>query len=96
MELIGDVGQMEACFSLFGYSVNLDATYVHSLRRTYYRLRNRIGRTRWYSYVMWAKWKFILVRLEIVLVSTQDRCTVCTKHAIGSEIILGAPDGTPG
>jgi hypothetical protein len=84
MELLGDVGQMEAHFGLFGYSVNLDATYVHSLRRTYYRLRNRIGRTRWYSYVMWAKWKFVLVRLEILLVLTQDRCTVCTEHAIGS------------
>ena len=25
----------------------------------------------------------------------QDRCTVCVKHTIGSEIILDAPDGTP-
>jgi hypothetical protein len=25
MELLGDVGQMEACFSLFGDNVNLDA-----------------------------------------------------------------------
>jgi hypothetical protein len=32
MELIGDEGQMEACFDLFGYRANLDATYVHSLR----------------------------------------------------------------
>ena len=24
-----------------------------------------------------------------------DRCTVCAKHTIGSEIILDAPDGTP-
>jgi hypothetical protein len=27
--------------------------------------------------------------------NTQDRCTVCAKHAIGSEIILCAPDATP-
>ena len=27
--------------------------------------------------------------------SVQDRCTVCTKYTIGSEIILDAPDGTP-
>ena len=27
--------------------------------------------------------------------SVQDRCTVCAKCAIGSEIILDAPDGTP-
>ena len=25
----------------------------------------------------------------------QDRCTVCAKRTIGSEIILDAPDGTP-
>ena len=36
----------------------------------------------------------ILVRLEIVLIFTQDRCTVCAKCTIGSEIILDAPDGT--
>jgi hypothetical protein len=37
----------------------------------------------------------ILVHLEIVLVSLQDRCSVCTKHTVGSEIILDAPDSTP-
>ena len=31
------------------------------------------------------------VRLETVFVWVQDRCTVCTKHAIGSEIILDTP-----
>jgi hypothetical protein len=40
------------------------------------------------------KWNLILVRLETVLVSVQDRCTVCTKRTIGSEIILDAHDGT--
>ena len=34
------------------------------------------------------------VYLEMVLVLVQDRCTVCTKRTIGSEIILDAPDGT--
>ena len=28
--------------------------------------------------------------------SVQDRCTVCAKHAISSEIILDAPIGAPG
>ena len=37
----------------------------------------------------------ILVRLDIVLIWTQDRCTVCADCTIGSEIILDAPDGTP-
>ena len=37
----------------------------------------------------------VYVRLEIVLIFTQDRCTVCAKHTIGSEIVLDALDGTP-
>jgi hypothetical protein len=28
------------------------------------------------------------------VMSMQDKCTVCTKHTIGSEIILDASDGT--
>jgi hypothetical protein len=44
---------------------------------------------------MWVKWNLVSVCLEIMLVSMQDRCTVCAKHTIGLEIILDAPDGTP-
>ena len=33
--------------------------------------------------------------LDLVLILTQDRCTVCVKRTIGSEIILDALDGTP-
>ena len=33
----------------------------------------------------------VLVRLEMVLVSVQDRCIVCAKHTIGSETVLDAP-----
>jgi hypothetical protein len=40
-------------------------------------------------------WNLILVPLEIVLVSVQDRCTVCVKYTVGSEIVLDVPDGTP-
>jgi len=32
------------------------------------------------------------VRLEIVLVLVQDRCTVGAKRTIGSDIVLNAPD----
>ena len=35
------------------------------------------------------------VRLEMVLVLVQDRCTVCAERSIGSDIVLDAPDGTP-
>jgi hypothetical protein len=45
--------------------------------------------------VTWVLWNLILVCLEIVLVSVQDRCIVCTEHTIGIEMILDALDGTP-
>ena len=43
----------------------------------------------------WVMSNLISIRLEMVLVSEQDRCTVCAKHTIGLEIVLDAPDGTP-
>jgi hypothetical protein len=30
-----------------------------------------------------------------VLVSVQDRCTICAKHTIGSEIVLDTLGATP-
>jgi hypothetical protein len=95
MELLDDKAQVEARFGLFGDSANLDARYMHGLHRTYHRHRNRFRCTLWYSKVMRLNRKGILVRLEIVLILTQDRCMVCTEHTIGSEIILDAPDETP-
>jgi hypothetical protein len=57
-------------------------------------LRNLFGCTWWYHKVTRLKWKLILVHAEIVLILTQDRCMVCVKRTIGSEIILEAPCGT--
>jgi hypothetical protein len=31
----------------------------------------------------------------VVLILTQDRCTVCVEHTFGSKIVLDAPGGTP-
>jgi hypothetical protein len=45
--------------------------------------------------VMWVMCNLVSVCLETILVSVQDKCMVCTKHTIDSEIILDAPDGTP-
>jgi hypothetical protein len=45
--------------------------------------------------VTWLKWKLDMVRTEIVLVLTQDRCKLCVKHNIGSEMVLDAPYGAP-
>ena len=36
-------------------------------------------------------WKLVSVHLEIVLVSVQDRCTVCAKRTIGLDGIVNAP-----
>jgi hypothetical protein len=65
-------------------SANLDARYVHSLGRTYQRLKNHFVRTKSNYEVTWVMWNLILFRVETVLVSVQDRCTVCAKHTIGS------------
>jgi hypothetical protein len=35
------------------------------------------------------------VCLEIGLIVTQDRCTVCAECTTGSEIVLDTTDGTP-
>jgi hypothetical protein len=39
-------------------------------------------------------WNPVFVRLETVFVSVQDRCTVCTEHTIGIEIVLDTLNGT--
>ena len=36
-------------------------------------------------------WKLVLVHLEIVLILTLDRCTVCTESTIRYEIIFAHP-----
>jgi hypothetical protein len=93
MEQLGDVAHVES------HSVHLETVLVLSnigawFASNYHRLRNCFGRTRWYSYVTRLKWKLISFVLEIVLILTQDRCTVCAKRTIGSEIVLDASDGT--
>ena len=37
------------------------------------------------------KWKLVLVRLEILLILTQDRCTVCVERTIGWKLFLIHP-----
>ena len=62
---------------------------------TYHWLRNHFGCTRLEHKVTRLKWKLISVHLEVVLILTQDRCMVCARHTMGSEIVLEAPDETP-
>ena len=47
MVLLRDEAQVDACFVLFGDSAKLDARYVYGLCRTYHRLKNHFGCTRW-------------------------------------------------
>jgi hypothetical protein len=42
MELLGDVGHLESCFSPIGDGVSIGAREVHGLRGTYNKLRNRL------------------------------------------------------
>ena len=71
-----DKAQVEARFSPFGDSANLDVRQVHGLRRSFHRLRNHFGHTQWNSLVTWVMWNLTSFRLETVLVSMQDRCVV--------------------
>jgi hypothetical protein len=64
MELLGDMGHVESYFSPFGDSFSIGARLVHDLRQTFHRLRNPIGRTRWYS--------------SVILM--QDSCTICVER----------------
>jgi hypothetical protein len=49
MELLGDVGHVKSRFSPFGDSVSAGGREVHGLCQMNYRLKNRFGRTRWYT-----------------------------------------------
>ena len=49
MELLGDVGLVESRYGPFGDNVSIGASQAYGLRKTYHRLINDFGRTRWYS-----------------------------------------------
>ena len=39
----------------------------------------------------WVLWNLVSDHLEIVLESVEDRCTVCSKRTIGSDIVFNIP-----
>ena len=39
----------------------------------------------------WVLWTPVSYHLQIVLVSVQDRCTLCAKRTIGLDIVFNAP-----
>jgi hypothetical protein len=74
MVLPGDEAQVEACFSPFADSANLNAILVHYLRQTYHRLRKCFDRLEWNSLVTCVMWNLVSAYLMIVLVLVQYRC----------------------
>ena len=67
---------------------------MHGLRQMYHGLRHRFNA----PMVLLgdeAQVEAPYSRLEIVLFLTQNRCLVCVKRTIGSDIILDTTDGTP-
>ena len=52
---------------------------MHGLHQTYHRFINHFGRTQLYFKVTRLKRKLDSVYLEIVLILTQDRGTVCSE-----------------
>jgi hypothetical protein len=67
---------LESHLGPFGDNVSIGVRSVHGLRQMYRRLRNHFERTRWYSYVTGLKSMLVKVRLEIVLILTQEWCMV--------------------
>jgi hypothetical protein len=55
----------------------------------YHRHGKLFRHTRWYFSMTLVKWKLILDRLEMVLISMQERCTVCVEYTTGMEIFSG-------
>ena len=39
----------------------------------------------------WVMWNLVSIRLEIVIVLVQDRCTVCARCTIGSKMFQTQP-----
>ena len=87
MVCLGDKVQVVARFGPFRDSANLDAKSVHGLCRTYHRF----GKSFWTHPMELLGYVGHLesgsVRLEMVLVLVQDRCTVCAKRTIGSDSV---------
>jgi hypothetical protein len=86
---------VDARLGPFGDSANLGARLVHGFALNRPQAQKSFWTHRIEHLGDGGHVDLISVRLEIVLVSVQDRCTVCAKHTIASEIVLNAPDDTP-
>ena len=91
MELLDDEAQVEAPFGPFGDSANIDERQVAGLRRTYHRLKKSFQMHPMLHLGDEAQVKARFGPSGDRVNLDTDRCTVCTKRTIGSEIVLDAP-----
>ena len=88
------MGNVESRFDPFGDGVSVGARLVHDLLQTYHGSKIILA----HQMVLLGDEAQVEARFGPLGDSSNldvDRCTVCPKHTIGSEIILDAPDGTP-
>jgi hypothetical protein len=78
-------------FSTGFFSINTSSKRSFSFTRSMHGNRIKV----WVPQVTWVMWYLVFVRLETVLASMQNSCTVCAKRTIWSKIVLDAPDATP-
>jgi hypothetical protein len=95
MELLDDEAQVDACFCPFGDSANLDARLVHG-----YALNIPHAQKLFWTHpiehlgdVGHVESHFGPFRDSVSI--GVNRCTVCAKRTVGSEIVLNALNGTP-
>jgi hypothetical protein len=89
MEFLRDVGHVESYFGPFGCKIGAqfrpNITYAQkSFGTNPMELLGDVGHVECH-----------FGPFGDVVSVRQNRCMVCAKHTIGSEIILDAPDGTP-
>ena len=95
MELLDDEAQVEARFSTFGDSANIDARQVSGLRRTNHRLKKSFQMHPMLHIGDEAQAKAHFGPFEDSANLDARQVTVYAERTIGLKIILDTPNGTP-
>jgi hypothetical protein len=86
MELLGDMGRVEACFDPLRDSVNFGPDRCPVCAES--AIRSEII---FYSLVTWVKWKLVPIHLQTEVISV-----LCAEYTTGMEIFFAQPDGLLG
>ena len=85
MELLGDMGQVESCFGLFRHGVSVGARFApcvpYGQKSFWTHPMVLLGEEPQVEAHFW--------RVEMMLILTQDGCTVGAERTIGSENHFG-------